>query len=77
VLGSEQFWDGWLTKKFSSVRMSEDKVREKDSCLFVGMIYGPRGLPVVSITSPGVDEVLQLVYSIMSCFLLYSYVFPK
>jgi hypothetical protein len=28
--------------------MSEDKVRTKDSCWSVGMIYGPRELPGVS-----------------------------
>jgi hypothetical protein len=32
VLGLEQYWDGWLTRKSSWVRMSENKVRIKDSC---------------------------------------------
>jgi hypothetical protein len=41
--------------------MSEDKVRTKDSCWSVGMIYGLRGLPGVSTTSPGVDGVLQIL----------------
>jgi hypothetical protein len=27
------------------VRTSEDKVRIKDLCLFVGVVYDPRGLP--------------------------------
>ena len=53
--------DGWPTGKFSWVRMSEDKVRTKDSCWSVGTIYDPRELPGVSIVGPGVDEVLQVV----------------
>jgi hypothetical protein len=40
------------------VRMSEDKVSTKDLCWSVGMIYGLRGLPGVSIVGPGVDKVL-------------------
>jgi hypothetical protein len=43
------------------VRMSVDKVRTKDSCCSVGMVYGPRGLPGVTIVGPGVDRVLQMV----------------
>jgi hypothetical protein len=39
--------------------MSEDKVFTKDSCGFVGMIYGPRGLPGVSTAVPGVDGVVS------------------
>jgi hypothetical protein len=35
-------------RKFSRVRMSEDKVRTKDSCWSVGTIYDPRELPIVS-----------------------------
>jgi hypothetical protein len=34
--------------------------RTKDSCCFVRMVYGLRGLPGVRTASPGVDEVLQL-----------------
>jgi hypothetical protein len=41
--------------------MSEDKVRTKDSCCSVGMVYGFRGLAGVSIVGPGVDIVLQMV----------------
>jgi hypothetical protein len=41
------------------VYMSEDKVRTKDSCWFVGTIYDPIELPGVSIAGPGVDEVLH------------------
>jgi hypothetical protein len=41
--------------------MSEDKVRTKDPCWFVGTIYDPRELLGVSIAGPGVDEVLQVV----------------
>jgi hypothetical protein len=59
VLGLEQFGDGWSIGKFSRVRMSEDKVRIKDSCWSVGMVYDLRGLPGVSTTGPGVDEVLH------------------
>jgi hypothetical protein len=33
----------------------------KDSCSYVGMIYGPRGLSGVSIVGSGVDMVLQMV----------------
>jgi hypothetical protein len=43
------------------VHMSEDKVRIKDSCWSLGMIYNPRDLPGVSTTGPGVDGVLQMV----------------
>jgi hypothetical protein len=41
--------------------MSEDKVHTKDSCWFVRMVYGSRGLSGVSITGPAVDEMLQMV----------------
>jgi hypothetical protein len=44
---------------FYRVRMSEDKVRTKDSCWFVGTIYDPTELPGVSTTDLGVDGVLQ------------------
>jgi hypothetical protein len=42
------------------VRMSEDKVRTKDSCWFVGMVYGPKELSGVSIVDPRVDGVLHM-----------------
>jgi hypothetical protein len=42
--------------KFSQVRMSEDKVRTKDSCWFVGTIYDPIDLPGVSIAGPGIGR---------------------
>jgi hypothetical protein len=61
VLGPEQSWDGWPTRKYSHVRMSEDKVRIKDLCWSVGMVYDPRGLPGVSTIGPRVDEALQMV----------------
>jgi hypothetical protein len=41
--------------------MSEDKVRTKDLCWSMGMVYGPRGLPRVSTVSLGVNGVLQMV----------------
>jgi hypothetical protein len=41
------------------VRMSEDKVRTKDSRWTVGMVYDPTGLPGVSTASLGADGVLQ------------------
>jgi hypothetical protein len=40
------------------VRMSEDKVRTKDMCWFVGTIYDPSKLPGVSTTGTGLDGVL-------------------
>jgi hypothetical protein len=43
------------------VRTGEDKVRIKDTCWSMGMIYGPRGLPKVSIAGLGVDGMLQMV----------------
>jgi hypothetical protein len=49
-------WDGWPTGKFSRVRMSEDKVRIKDSCWSVGTIYDPRELPGVSTAGPGIGR---------------------
>jgi hypothetical protein len=42
------------------LHMSEDKVRIKDLCWYVGMVYDPRRLPVISITGPGVDRVLHM-----------------
>jgi hypothetical protein len=39
--------------------MSEDKVRTKVSCWYVGTIYDPRELPGVSTPGLGVDGVLQ------------------
>jgi hypothetical protein len=41
------------------VCLSKDKVRTKDLCWYVGMVYDLRGLPGVSTTSLGVDRVLQ------------------
>jgi hypothetical protein len=41
--------------------MSEDKVRTKDPCWFVGTIYDPSELPGVSIAGPGLDGVLHFV----------------
>jgi hypothetical protein len=41
--------------------MSEDKLHKKYSCWSMGMVCDPRGLSGVSIVSPGVDEVLQMV----------------
>jgi hypothetical protein len=41
------------------VRMSEDKVRTKDSCWSMGTIYDPRELPGVSTAGPGLDGVLH------------------
>jgi hypothetical protein len=38
------------------VRMSEDKVRTKDSCWSVGTIYDPRELPGVSTAGPGIGR---------------------
>jgi hypothetical protein len=54
-------WDGWLTEKFSRVRMSEDKVRTKDWCWSVGIISDFRELLGVSIVGLRVDGVLQMV----------------
>ena len=39
--------------------MSENKVRTKDSCWSVEMLYDPKGLLGVSTASLGVDEVLH------------------
>jgi hypothetical protein len=41
--------------------MSEDKVRTKDSCWSVGMVYDPKVLTGVSIADLGMDGVLQIV----------------
>jgi hypothetical protein len=41
--------------------MSEDKVRTKDLCWSVGMVYDPRGLPAASMAGIEVDGVLQMV----------------
>jgi hypothetical protein len=49
---------GWVTDRevFSGARMSEDKVRTKDSCWSVGTIYDPRELPGVSTAGPGIGR---------------------
>jgi hypothetical protein len=39
--------------------MSEDKMRIKESCWSMRMIYGPRGLAGVSTVVSGVDKVSQ------------------
>jgi hypothetical protein len=49
-------WDGWPTGKFSRVRMSEDKVRTKDSCWSMGTIYDDRELPGVSTVGPRIGR---------------------
>jgi hypothetical protein len=36
--------------------MSEDKVRTKDSCWYVGTIYDPSELPRVSTAGPGIGR---------------------
>jgi hypothetical protein len=54
MLGLEQFGMGDRPGSFSRVRMSEDKVRTKDSCWSVGTIYDPRELPGVSTAVPGI-----------------------
>jgi hypothetical protein len=41
--------------------MSEDKVRTKDSCWSMGIIYDPRELPGVSTVGTRLDGVLQEV----------------
>jgi hypothetical protein len=43
------------------VRVSEDKVRTKDSCWSVRIVYDPRGLSGVSTTGTRVDGVLQML----------------
>jgi hypothetical protein len=48
-------------RKFSRVRMSEDKVPTKYMCWSMGTIYDPRELLGVSTTGAGVDGVLQVV----------------
>jgi hypothetical protein len=45
--------------------MSEDKLRTKDSCYSVGMIYNYRGLLGVSTADSEVDEVLQMVSTLV------------
>jgi hypothetical protein len=47
---------------FSRVRMSEDKVRTKDSCWSMGTIYDPSELPGVSAASPGIGRDVTRVY---------------
>jgi hypothetical protein len=49
-------WDGWPTRKFSRVRMSEDKVCTKDLCWSVETIYDPRELPRVSTAGPEIGR---------------------
>jgi hypothetical protein len=54
VLGLEQFGMGDPIRKFSRMRMSDNKVRTKDLCWSMGTIYDPRELPEVSIVGSGV-----------------------
>jgi hypothetical protein len=56
VLGLEQFGMGDRPGSFSWVRMSEDKMRTKDSCWSVGTIYDPRELLGVSTTGLGIGR---------------------
>jgi hypothetical protein len=44
--------------------MSEDKVRTKDSCWFVGTIYDPRELPGVSTAGPGIGRGVTMMHSV-------------
>jgi len=41
VLDLEQFWDGWPSKQFSRMCISENKIRWKDSCWFVESVDNP------------------------------------
>jgi hypothetical protein len=41
--------------------MSKDKLHTKDPCWYVGTIYDPRELPVVSTAYLGIGLVLQVV----------------
>jgi hypothetical protein len=50
-------------QEVSRVRMSEDKVRTKDSCWSMGTIYDPRELPGVSTTGPGIGRGVTLALS--------------
>jgi hypothetical protein len=43
-------------QEFFRVCMSEDKVRTKDSCWYVGTIYDPKELPGVSTVGPGIGQ---------------------
>jgi hypothetical protein len=45
-------------RKFSRVRISEDKVRTKDPCWSMETIYDPRELPGVSTTGPGIGRIV-------------------
>jgi hypothetical protein len=49
---------------FSRVRMSEDKVRTKDSCWSVGTIYDPRELPEVSTVAAEIGRGVIFVQSL-------------
>jgi hypothetical protein len=46
---------------FSRVRMSEGKVRTKNSCWSVGTIYDSSKLPEVSTINPRLDMVLHTI----------------
>jgi hypothetical protein len=48
--------------------MSEDKVRTKDSCWSVRMVYDPRGPPGVSTTGPVVEGCYKWYHSRPSRF---------
>jgi hypothetical protein len=50
---------GWVTDREVFSVAHEAKVCTKGSCWFVGMIYGPRGLPELSTVGLRADGVLQ------------------
>jgi hypothetical protein len=51
---------GWVTdREVFRVRMSEDKVRTKDSCWSLRTTYDPRELPEVSTAGLGLDGMLH------------------
>jgi hypothetical protein len=60
----DQSYDGWLTRKSCDscwVRMNEYKIRTKDSCWYIGMIYDLIGLAGVNVAGLEVDEMLQII----------------
>jgi hypothetical protein len=61
VFGLEQFGMGDRPEIFCRVRMSEDKVRTKDSCWSIGTIYDPRELSGVSTAGPGIGQGVTII----------------
>lgn len=61
MLDMEFFLDGWPTKKFLGTHKCEQSAH-KNVCCSMGIVYDPRELSWVTISGPGVAQVLRMVF---------------